>query len=328
MSAALAFLDQLTLGQPQVVHTLSLYPLLAEGPAEAGYRILDEALASGCARITEISEGGSVPELRFKNDCELPVLLLDGEELVGAKQNRILNLTLLVGAHQEVVIPVSCVEAGRWSARSEAFSSSDRALYSSGRARKMADVSFSMACEGERRSDQHAVWEDIAEKSERLRAPSPTGAAAALYETHREHLDAYLAGLNPIERQCGALFAIGKGVVGLDLFDSPEPLRKLLPKLVRSYALDAIDRSGEGGGAKEETVRGFLHSVKQANAQRFPALGLGEDVRLNSAEITGAALEVGDRLIHLCAFRRQSQSHSGSREGRMARASERRRRFE
>ena len=118
MSAATAFLDQVTLGQPQVVHNLTLYPLLAEGPPEAGYRVLDEALAAGCTRVTETSEGGSVPELRFKNDCEIPVLLLDGEELVGAKQNRILNLTLLVGAHQDIVIPVSCVEAGRWSAQS------------------------------------------------------------------------------------------------------------------------------------------------------------------------------------------------------------------
>ncbi len=57
-----------------------------------------------------------MPELRFVNHCERPVLLLDGEELVGAKQNRILNLTVLVPAHQTIVIPVSCVEAGRWRA--------------------------------------------------------------------------------------------------------------------------------------------------------------------------------------------------------------------
>ena len=41
---------------------------------------------------------GSVPELRFVNECGAPVLLLDGEELVGAKQNRIINLTILVAA--------------------------------------------------------------------------------------------------------------------------------------------------------------------------------------------------------------------------------------
>jgi hypothetical protein len=35
---------------------------------------------------------------------ERPVLLLDGEELVGAKQNRVLNLSVLVGPHSRTVI--------------------------------------------------------------------------------------------------------------------------------------------------------------------------------------------------------------------------------
>ena len=327
MSAALALLDQVTLGQPQSCHNLTLFPLLAEGPAESGYRILDEALSSGCARITEVSAGGSVPELRFKNDCEMPVLLLDGEELVGAKQNRILNLTILVPAHQDILIPVSCVEAGRWSAQTAEFSSSDRTHYASGRAAKMGSVSAVMRASGARRSDQHAVWEDIAQKSERLRAPSPTGAAAALYETHRHRLDDYLAGFTPVARQCGALFAIGGQIIGFDLFDSPEPLGKLLPKLVRSFALDAIDQGEAAGAVTPEAVLPFLRSAARAGTQRFPALGLGEDVRLNGTDLTGGALEVGDRLIHLCAFRRQDQASAGTRHSRMTRASERRRRF-
>jgi hypothetical protein len=45
-----------------------------------------------------VSEGGSVPHLLFINDAMRPVLLLDGEELVGAKQNRVLNLTVLAAA--------------------------------------------------------------------------------------------------------------------------------------------------------------------------------------------------------------------------------------
>jgi hypothetical protein len=39
-----------------------------------------------------------VPQLLFINDAMRPVLLLDGEELVGAKQNRVLNLTVLAPA--------------------------------------------------------------------------------------------------------------------------------------------------------------------------------------------------------------------------------------
>jgi len=63
------------------------------------------------ARITEVTESGSVPFLQVANGADRPLLLLDGEELIGAKQNRILNTTVLVAGHTEVTIPVSCVES-------------------------------------------------------------------------------------------------------------------------------------------------------------------------------------------------------------------------
>ncbi len=77
---------------------------------EPGYTTLDDALAQGCAEITEVSDQGRVPELRFLNTGDKPILLLDGEELVGAKQNRVLNLTILAPADDAIMIPVTCVE--------------------------------------------------------------------------------------------------------------------------------------------------------------------------------------------------------------------------
>ena len=78
---------------------------------------LEEALALGF-RITEVDAAGSVPELIAFNPLDTPVLLYDGEELLGAKQNRILNVTVLVAPKSETKIPVSCVEQGRRHARS------------------------------------------------------------------------------------------------------------------------------------------------------------------------------------------------------------------
>jgi ARG and Rhodanese-Phosphatase-superfamily-associated Protein domain len=51
---------------------------------------------------------------------------MEGEEVVGAKQNRTINLSILVPAQAEVIAPVTCVEAGRWHARSAQFPSSSR----------------------------------------------------------------------------------------------------------------------------------------------------------------------------------------------------------
>ena len=59
-------------------------------------------------------KGGSVPDLLVENRGDVRVLFLEGEELIGAKQNRILNTSVLVAAHTKVKIPVSCVERGRW----------------------------------------------------------------------------------------------------------------------------------------------------------------------------------------------------------------------
>jgi len=56
-----------------------------------------------------------VPELKVISQSDRPILLLDGEELVGAKQNRVLNTTILLREKAETNIQVSCVEQGRWS---------------------------------------------------------------------------------------------------------------------------------------------------------------------------------------------------------------------
>ena len=103
-----------------------------------GYLTLDQGLAARSVKITEISEGGSVPELKLQNLGDKPLLLIDGEEMVGAKQNRVTNLTVMTGAGATIVIPVSCVEAGRWQHTSAEFEASPQTMHASGRRGKMA----------------------------------------------------------------------------------------------------------------------------------------------------------------------------------------------
>ena len=101
-------LDSILAGKPQSHGALTVIPILAPMQTEPEWLTLAEA--GDRVRITEVDEEGSVPELRVANLGDLPLLLLDGEQLVGAKQNRILNITVLVAAQTEVTIPVSCVE--------------------------------------------------------------------------------------------------------------------------------------------------------------------------------------------------------------------------
>ena len=325
MTSVAKELQSITVGDPTHFGGLTIFPLFRNGsaPAEPGYTLLEEAIGRGTANITELGAGGSVPELRFENLGETPVLLLDGEELVGAKQNRALNLTILAPAKQVIVIPVSCVEAGRWHAESDTFQPTEHVMYSRARAAKGAQVSLSMATSDSRRSDQSAIWDEIASKSERLAAASPTQAMNAMYDSKAVALDAYQGAFAWAEQQAGVVFAFGSATMGLDLMDHPCTMRTMLPKLVRSYALDAVEAPHAPAVATSGAAE-FLARVGKSEPLIRPAVGMGEDVRLTGEGISGAALWSEQQYIHVCAFTTNGTSSPGGFRTSISRPARRR----
>jgi hypothetical protein len=310
-----SFLDSncLAVASPLVAGDLAVFPLIRPGTAAPAYLTLSEAISQHLVQITEVSEGGSVPQLLLVNEATQPVLLLDGEELVGAKQNRVLNLTVLVPAMSKTVIPVSCIEQGRWHWRSRHFEAANRTLYASARAEKMAQVSQSMREEDGYRSDQHAIWESIGCKAANFEMHSPTGAASDLYEDRSALLDHMVSQVRPQTDQVGAAFMVRGRLVGAELFGSAQGFSSLLPKLVRSYGLDAIDaresarvRRRRAASDPATLVKTFLAKLLSATALRKPALGLGEDLRLEERELVGAALVHEGEVVHLSAFTREA----------------------
>ena len=319
MDSLSQFLKDLTVGEAIAHRNLAIFPLLGglEGPP--GYATLDGAVAAGTARVTEVSAGGSVPELSFVNSGEEAVLLLDGEELVGAKQNRVLNLTLLVPAGASVKIPVSCVEQGRWSYRSEGFTPSGRAFFRTGRAQKVQRVTENLRAQGAPRSDQGEVWEDIAGKMERMAVQSHTGAMSDLFEARSHGVEEYVRALQPLPGQCGAVFALDGKVAGLELFDARSTFERTLPKLVRSYALDALETLAPGKRAPKSPAPSeaatFLEGVRQAPVTLHPSLGEGHDARFTHGQLSGAGLVARDRVVHLLAFAMPSSTDGGPGRG-------------
>lgn len=134
-------------------------------------------------QITEVNREGSFPELKLKNLGKKSVLIVEGEELAGAKQNRIVNSSFLIARKTEVVIPVSCVEPGRWRYKSEAFESGKKMMHASLRKAHQEDVKFSLEQGRGYESDQGRIWRKLSEKSARMNVESPTGAMADVYET-------------------------------------------------------------------------------------------------------------------------------------------------
>lgn len=295
----------ITIGTPVSFQNLTLFPLLRPCSTEApDYLLLEDAIAQGLARVTEVTADGSVPELRFQNDSNQPVLLLDGEELIGAKQNRILNVTVLAPAKQTIVIPVSCVEAGRWNMAAPDFKAAGHVLYSRARASRTAHVTASLRDSGTRRSNQSAIWEDIAAKSSRMKAASPTGAMTAVYEKHAVPVEQYVDAFNCDPLQAGVMFVIPGSCIGVDLFDNPATLRRLFPKLVRSYALDALEAPAPASqpGDPSNVAAKIVEKIIAAPSFTQPAVGIGEEIRIDDSSLSGATLWAINRYVHVCAF--------------------------
>jgi len=296
---------RLSLGKAQAFRNLAVVPLLDPQAPPSGLLTLDDALSGGATKVTEVSESGSVPQLKLLNRGDGEVFLLDGEELAGAKQNRILNLSVLVPGRSELEIPVSCVEQGRWSWRGRGFSGTERVIYSKLRRRNSEAVSASLHSFRSPRGDQGQVWEDIAQKSVRMSVHSDTGAASALYERHREDLDEFVVGIAAAPGQVGAAFLVDGQFAGLDLLAGPDLLDRLLPKLVRSYALDAMDEgeagspTGQRAAPGVDAVKAVLQAVAEMTAVRHRAVGRGDDLRLEGAGLVGGALVANGTVVHL-----------------------------
>ena len=139
------------------------------------------------------------------------------------------------------MVPVSCVEQGRWHYRSRHFESGGDPLFARARARKTRSVSASLRSHGSRYSNQAEIWSDISAKAACLRVESDTDSMADIYEQRAAQLEAYATAFAPQPGQAGALFAIEGRIAGLELFDAPATFASFLPRLVRSYALDAIE---------------------------------------------------------------------------------------
>lgn len=329
MQAIQNTIARVRVGQPTTFENLAMFPILDDESREApDYATLGEALEGDWVHISEVTEGGEVPQLKFVNDGDRAVLMMDGEELIGAKQNRVLNLTILAPAGKTLIIPVSCVEQGRWSSTSHLFALSRNALYAGARRMKTEQVHYRMAVGAGPTSDQCALWDEIAHKAERRECHSPTGAMEEIFRKDRADLEAYAAAFPAVDGQAGAIFAIGGRVTGLDLFEHPRILSRMLDKLVTSYALDALELADAPGQAPPvQEARRLLEGVGKARTRSYPSVGLGQDVHVRGSRVSGGALVLDDRLIHLSAYRADDEGslRGGGGRFRMSSASRRRR---
>ena len=313
------FPSELQIGNPTICDNLAIVPLLNTSNTDPTYLTLDEGISESLFHVEELDDGASVNDILFRNQSDKFALLFEGEELLGAMQNRILNVSIFVTPKTKQKIPVSCVEAGRWHHRHQnrearRFRTANRMHYARGRAMENQAVTASLASTQQYRSDQSRVWEDIDLKSRRMNAESPSSASDAMYVSSESRIEGFLKSFKHEPNQIGSAFLVDGAVSGLEIFATEATHKRMLQKMIRSYALDAIDsamtREMEKTKAPQQFTKKlvadateeFTTRLRSSWTKRFDGVCVGENYRFKDDRLTGGALVHEDQLLHLCAF--------------------------
>lgn len=293
------FLADLQFGEPQCFGDMTVVPVLSAKAHSPEYLHLEGALREGLATVAEISDTGAVSELSVTNVAGRDLLILDGEELVGAKQNRTVNVTLIVAARSRTTIPVACVERGRWSYQTERFAAADAHLYPSLRASRAASVTANLQQSNSRAADQGTIWGDIAAKSERMGIRSGTEAMQDIFHGKIDDTARLESTFAWRENQCGILVFIRDGFAGGDLFGASGFCSEKLPKLIRGFYLDSLDAVL---AFPKVSVPEILAGIRAAEHVPFEGPGKGIEIRFQGTKLHGAWTLDGEAIPHVALF--------------------------
>ena len=270
--------SEVRVGSPLSHARLSVFPLYTDQPTPASYRLAGPALADGTVVVEEATEGGNVPRLAVENKGDRPVLFIEGEELRGAKQNRVLNTSVLIGAGVRTVLPVSCVEQGRWRYTSKHFSPSQTGSSAKLRGVLKSSVSGSAKAGRGHGSDQSGVWSEVSRQMSSHGTSSATMAMSDTFTAAKKAVDEHLSHVGYPEGASGLAVAVGGKVVLVDLFDCPNTCREVWPRLLSGATMDALE-ADDAPAPTETEVRDAITAFRARGWEAVPAAGLGEEYR-------------------------------------------------
>lgn len=292
------YVEQIDVGDPARYQNLTVFPVTLPRNVPAGVETLDDAIRSHQLIISEIGSG-RVNTLSVENVGKTPVFIMAGEVLEGAKQNRVLQNDVLVPPHSgRLDIGAFCVEHGRWT-----YQDSDRNFKSDG-----IVVNPAVRASAQESKDQGAVWNEVENTHKKLGVPSTTGAINEAYAAPRVRRDitGFVEALQAMPdrnpRMVGAVVVVGSRILAADSFGDRHLLVALWPKLVRSYALEALSDPDGTRGVSTQAARDFLARVFDATLERQVTPGTGELYDVQGRRCSGSALVYEKWPLHLALF--------------------------
>ena len=270
-------------GRPQTYRHLAVYPLLTRGAGGRGYVTLDDAIARAVLVVTE-KGGGNVPELLVENRGDEPIFLLAGQIVNGGKQNRVIAQDVLLAPRSgPISLGVFCVEQGRWVRQTDQFDGEKEMAHSNLRQQLNAPG-----------ASQRGVWDEVGRKASAV-APSAAGGTryvGKVYEDKdvKESVDDYLKNVQLPGDANGMAVVLAGRVVGVELFGDTETFGKLRDKLLRSYAMDALEYKDAGKVAERRVVEQFLRRAEDVRLVARESVGIGQFFKVEGGHLYGSVL--------------------------------------
>ena len=248
--------------------------------------------------IIKECEPESVGEVMVTNNAVTPLLLIDGEEIIGAKQNRIINKSVLIPAKTTMKVLVSCTERGRWEYKNdlkEEFSCSEYFANSDTR-RAKANIHEVHRC-------QDIVWDSIDELESRRDYHSKTSAMNDNYKNLNHNHEEYMIHFPLLNKQIGLIAIINDEVRGIEIFNSHEIYSQCHEKLIRSYIIDSFDDKNSKNTININEIEGILNNISESVFMKEKVRGLGESIKFSNNYGSGSALIYDDEIVHMPYFK-------------------------
>ena len=269
------------------------------------YIAFREASQKGLISITEVDSSGNVNSLMIDNRSDEFVFLSDGDLLQGAKQNRVLNTSVLIEPNSKIVVPVSCVEAGRWRYTRRDFGESE--FYAPSNLRRVKQVAVvTHLREGHgHRTDQGKVWDEVSNYASLHKESSPTSDMLNTFEKKKHIFDRDLNDIFPEAHTNAVAISIGRKLVSAESFNSRQVYSQYFEKLIRSAMMDSAVHHDDRTMNKKDAylkLERFISKLTEIDFEKHKAVAAGEELRFASDEMTCYELSYEGKTIHFAAL--------------------------
>lgn len=278
---------------PQVHENMAIIPIKTSPNYKLDLITLKKAFELGLGEVKEC-EQSTVNTLIVKNDAITPMILIDGEEVIGGDQNRLVNSTILVAPKSKMKIPVSCTERGRWAYRSEFKNSKYIANYETRRAKMNASRL--------ERPVQNTVWSSIDCLEEVTEFNSPTSAMSESYDNLKIDHDEFIKAFDVEENQNGVVIIINGEIKGFELFLNSEIYKEFHEKILKSYLIDAKNENTTFSVEVSE-VKSVLDNAITSDFEKKESEGLEEAYEFENESGFGKLYAYNQEIIHWSYFK-------------------------